>query len=196
MTPEELYESHKHLAEVTLNRMFQNWRSVAIKNRFEPSDMLQWALIATWEACVSYDSTKSNIKSHIIKSIRFSVLNNLKQNRLFKSAGKQAKEAREATIASMDILISDDEGSFTLHDVLDSGYSITKELIEKNKVEHIFNVLNGMDDKTQYIVNERIKGRTLVDIASDFKESKTNMEYYIKKFKKYYNKSKMTREVV
>ena len=191
MTPEELFESHKHLAEITLNKMFFNYKDVADKNRVEPNDMKQWALIATWEACLSFDSTKSKLKSHIIRSIRFGVMNNLNKNRLIKSEGKQAKEARQAPIASMDKLIGD-EDDFTLHDVLDSGYCLTTELNEKYKVEHLFSVLNNMDDKTQYIVKERIKGRTLRDIATDYNESKTNIEYFVKKFKKYYEKSKLT----
>lgn len=63
-----------------------------------------------------------------------------------------------------------------MHDVIDSGYCLTTELNEKYKVEHLFSVLNDMDDKTQYIVKERIKGRTLRDIATDYNESKTNIE--------------------
>ena len=196
MTPEELFESHKHLAEITLNKMFFNVDDVASKNRVQKSDMKQWALIATWEACLNHDSSKSQLKSHIIRSIKFGVMNNLSKNRLIKSEGKQAKEARQATIASMDKVIGDNDDDFTLHDLIDSGYCLTTELSDKHGVEHIFKVLNGMDDKTQYIVKERIKGRTLRDIATDYNESKTNIEYFVKKFKKYYDKSIVSREVV
>src|SRR5699024_5859000 len=69
----ELYDKHTHLIERTLYALLGQPHSVAHSKSMEYEDLLQYARMGLWEACISYDSSKSQFETYTINHIRWSV---------------------------------------------------------------------------------------------------------------------------
>ena len=150
-TPEELYYEYEHYAKETLYQMYENPKNIAKSYRIELEDMLQFAKIGLFKACLNYDPLKAKFSTHAINSIKFAVKTSLnRETRIFKyNMNKAATERDKYELLSCDENIRSAEGDLTLHDLIGNGYNLEADAesreyaryIEENVEPEIFEMI-------------------------------------------------------
>jgi RNA polymerase sigma factor (sigma-70 family) len=182
MNPEELFEQHMYLAEVTVHKMFDNPDNIAKKNGMEKSDLYQYAYTGLFKAVKSWDETKGrNFKNFAITNIRWELLRRLRDDTQFISGySEEAKKFRRNGIGilSMDkeVDINNDEG-LTLHELIGSNYDLLDEVVTHSIEEMI-------PERTMEFVKRKLNGETLREIAKDYGITHQAVDANIKSFGK------------
>jgi RNA polymerase sigma factor (sigma-70 family) len=163
LTPEELFEKHKHYAERTLYRMYYNPKGIAQQHRVEFSDLLQFAYMGLWKACLSYDSTKGKFMTHAIMNIKWNVNNGLTRHcQIIRYAINRKIENKDKfRLMSADEKVGNDGEGHVYHDIMPSEYEcdfadeIVRKLDSKEFIKALYSVAS---DKEREIIDYKLKG--------------------------------------
>jgi RNA polymerase sigma factor (sigma-70 family) len=138
-TAEDLYHEYEHYATETLYRMYENPNNIAKSHRIEFEDMLQFAKIGLYNACLSYDPSKAKFSTYAINTIKYAVKTSLnRETRIFKyNMNKAATERDKYQLLSCDENIKGTEGDLTLHDLIGNGYVLEDDAANREYVRYI-----------------------------------------------------------
>lgn len=120
MTPEELFEQNKHLAECTIYKMFKNPRKIAKDKRMELDDIFQYAYEGLWKGCQTWQESKSQFNTFAINNIKWHVMVKLRDDDNYKYCkSKPNSKENNINLEYMDNTLKDDS-TMTFHDVVPS----------------------------------------------------------------------------
>lgn len=166
-SPENLFNKHQHLAEVTLYRVLQNPKSVALSKSIEHEDLLQYAYMGLWKACLNYDSSKSKFQTHAIHNIRWGVMNGInRETSMIKyNTNNPPPEKDKYFINSIESSVQDQDGeAISQHELIPSDEDTEKKALDKALISELMQKLPQRDRK---VIHMRFKGKTYKKIAEE-----------------------------
>lgn len=189
MTPEELFDKHKHIAEATVYKHFKDPKGIARKYNVEMQDLFQYAYEALFEACLDFNSEKGNrsFQNFAITKIKWNLSAKLQRdckNFSFRGTNLDARGIRKNTkFVSLDDMANSDKGedNVTYHELIGDDYILEGEAV--GKVLHQM-IGEKFPERTVVALNGKMEGRTLHDIGEQFGVSREQIRQDLLKLKR------------
>lgn len=166
-SPITLYNKYQHLVKNTLYRLLGQPHQVALSNRLEIQDLIQYGNMGLWRACTTYDKKQSSFKSHAINHIRWSIMNGLNRSGLIKyDVNNMPSDDNKFDLISFDSPItnnSDDDLNY--YDITPDSYDINKDTYNRLLLNEI---LPKLSERERKIVVLKSQDKTDREIAEQF----------------------------
>jgi RNA polymerase sigma factor (sigma-70 family) len=183
VTPEELFESHYHIAKETIFKMFNNPKGVCNQHRIQMDDLLQIARLGLWQASLKYSPDKgTKFMSFAISNIRWTVMETLNRKLSIIKYNCNNMPDQKYGIISIDAEHSEDsDGNNTYHDIISSDVNV-----QENAFGNIGgdNILSRLGDKQKEIIKLKVKGLSSGDIGRMWGMTAANVRHHANKAKK------------
>lgn len=165
-SPHELFDEHKHLPTVTLYKMLGQPHNVARSKQLEYSDLLQYANLGLWKACLNYDSKMSKFKSYAVNNMRWEIKNGLnRDSNIFKLNPNDKPDDEDIyNLVGFDNQINAST-HLTFEEIVESNHSVEKEIMDKLATENLLLLLSNREAE---ILLLKSKDKTNVEIAEKF----------------------------
>lgn len=182
MTPEELFESHKHLAKETLYKAYKLPRQLARKNQIEFEDLLQYAYTGLWKAAISFQPSKCKFPTHAINHIKWHLNERLRRECpvMKLSANVKYDENEMYRIISIDKEFVTKDSKVSLHDSISSNVNVEELAIGEYITEKVLTLLNERELK---MFNMRLEGMTNQQIGDIYGMTRANVRVILLKAK-------------
>lgn len=166
-SPITLYNKYQHLVKNTLYRLLGQPHQVALSNRLEIQDLIQYGNMGLWRACTTYDKKQSSFESHAINHIRWSIMNGLNRSGLIKyDVNNMPSDDNKFDLISFDSPItnnSDDDLNY--YDITPDSYDINKDTYNRLLLNEI---LPKLSERERKIVVLKSQDKTDREIAEQF----------------------------
>lgn len=186
MSPEELFEKNKVLAEATVFKMFNNPRKVAKDKRMELNDLYQYAYMGLWVACNNWDESKAKFNTHAINNIKWSIMRGLDNDDNYKRC-KYKPNSKENDVKMEYLDNAPKEDGITYHEILPDKTDIFSDA-HSNIVAP--KLLEGITPKQKEAVLLKAQGYNCQEIGKMLGMSRENARQLIARASKTAKKSR------
>lgn len=159
MTPEQRFESHKWIANNTANKSFAHNKDYLSSHVLTREEIVQFSMIGLWDACVSYDATKTNssFRNYCI-SMSLNKIKEYIRNNSLRLTNKR-KRIQES-FKSFDAPVSGDgEEELNAYDILADDNPIMPHSSYKGEM------YNSASKENQEIIDMYVSGMDMSTIA-------------------------------
>lgn len=180
-SPEEYFNTYQHLAKETLYKMFPNPKGVARQHGIEFEDLLQMSSLGLWKGCLSFNPSKSQIKTHLINNCRWYICERLKrETSLIKYDSNKFNEIQKFGLMSIDAEVMESQYNVPklYHDIIPSDTDVQQDAMGNLTSDYIWSKLN---DKQKEVIKLKEKGLSFREIGLMWGTSGQNVQHHFKK---------------
>lgn len=166
--PQKLFEQYHHLAPATLYKLLGQPHNVARSKSLEYDDLLQYAQLGLWQACLKHNKEESSFESYAINHIRWSVKDGLnRDSSTFKFNPNNVPDKEEQyNLVGIDTPPGDTDTP--LSELIESDFNTEGQVINDLSSKELLNLLN---EREVEMIELKSQDHTNIEIAHYFNVS-------------------------